>query len=208
MAIDTKVTERYNLNIKKWGNAGWIYLTAIVLQYPENPSADDKKHYKAFLTMNGFVIPCIVCRVHYQKNLEKYPLTDKVLSSRRNLANWLNQMHNQVNIDNEKPVVGVLEMIAEYMPPGMALPMLINDEEYEQLKVIDNSKNNAFVQSQYMQQCDGEDRGCGNRWWFWLIVVILIILLVLFICSMIKSACMRKSIKPIKSIQIISPFLE
>jgi hypothetical protein len=197
MPTDVKVGERYNLNIKKWGSAGWVYLTAAVLQYPENPSDDDKTQFKSFLTTNGSVIPCGLCRKHYKKNLEKHPLTDMVMSSRRNLADWINTIHNEVNISNNKPEYGVLSMIADYMPPTMARSMLKDDQEYEKLKALDVEKNKLYLQSMVVgvakSQYQKEDGGCVNRWWFWIILVILVIILVLFISSMIKTACKKKS---------------
>ena len=43
----------------------------------------------------GNVIPCENCRVHFALNLKNYPLTDKVLETRFNLINWLNDVQNR-----------------------------------------------------------------------------------------------------------------
>jgi len=202
MATKDNVAERYNLNIKKWGRAGWVYLTAAVLQYPDNPSPADKENFKKFFEANAWIIPCSVCKKHYAENLKKHPLTDEVLSSRRTLAEWLNTMRNEVNISSKKPTISLLEMIADYMTPVMAKSMLRDDKELQQLINIDRQKNQAYVKnmitsiakSQYREECYNGP-ACVNLWWFWLIVVILVILLVLFICAIIKSACNSKPTK-------------
>ena len=195
------VVERYNLNINKWGRAGWVYLTAAVLRYPDSPSPTDKDNFKTFFETNAYIIPCSVCKHHYAENLKKHPLTDQVLSSRRTLSEWLNTMHNEVNIASKKPNVSLLEMIADYMTPMMARSMLKDDNELEQLRNIDRQKNQAYVkkmitsivESQHREEYNGP--ACANRWWFWLIVVILVILLVLFIYAMIKYVFIRKLTK-------------
>ena len=46
----------------------------------------------------------------YKKNLEKFPLTSEVLSSKQNLIKWLFKIHNNINKMNGKPEITFSEM--------------------------------------------------------------------------------------------------
>lgn len=87
-----------NLRTKAWGPPAWFYLTAVAMGYPEkNPTMTQKKHYKQFYVYAGKTLPCSLCRKSYHKFLRELPLTNRVLSGRKNLVNWLFTIHNKVN---------------------------------------------------------------------------------------------------------------
>jgi hypothetical protein len=68
-----------------WGPHGWKFFHFVALGYSNNPSDEDKLNYKNFFTIIPKILPCSICSNHYNKNLEKYPITDNVLSNRTNL---------------------------------------------------------------------------------------------------------------------------
>lgn len=79
-----------------WGPAAWLFLHCIAGTY--NP--DRKNSYKLFFTLLKDVLPCGACRNNYRKIIEtKFPLTDEILSSTKNLENWLFNVHRQVQKD-------------------------------------------------------------------------------------------------------------
>lgn len=82
---------------KDWGPHGWKFIHFITLGYPNKPTENDKNKYKKFLTSIKDILPCAICQDHYTTNLINFPLTDKVLSSRRNLIYWGIEVHNSVN---------------------------------------------------------------------------------------------------------------
>ena len=85
-----------------WGPHAWIFLHSITLEYPNNPSSDDKLNVKNFMNSLGKVIPCQKCKVNFNNHLEKNPLTDEILMSKSNLVKWLIDIHNSVNKMNNK----------------------------------------------------------------------------------------------------------
>lgn len=102
------------MNPKVWGHHAWIFLHSITLNYPTNPTINDiKKHYNFFNNLM-YILPCDKCKYHYKQNLMKYPLTNKILSSRENLINWLINIHNSVNYMNNKKQFTYDEMINKY----------------------------------------------------------------------------------------------
>ena len=88
-----------------WGPNIWQTLHFISLGYPNNPSDEDKEHYKNYFLSFKYVLPCKICSIHYSENLKRYPLTDEILSSKNNLILWVIDMHNSVNESNKKPIV-------------------------------------------------------------------------------------------------------
>lgn len=81
-----------------WGGPAWFTISCFVMGYPETkPKKSDRVQYKRFLTSVGDVLPCNLCRDSYKKFLKQSPLSDRVLSSRKNLVMWLFRIHNKVN---------------------------------------------------------------------------------------------------------------
>ena len=88
-----------------WGPHGWKFIHFISLGYPRKPSDDDKKNYKNFFSMIPNILPCHICSNHFKENLINYPLTDDIMSDRIKLLNWSIDMHNEVNLINNKPII-------------------------------------------------------------------------------------------------------
>ena len=68
-----------------WGPGAWTFLHTITLNYPQNPSEDDKQNHKDFFHNLKNVIPCPNCKEHYNINLQKYPI-DVNLESKEKLV--------------------------------------------------------------------------------------------------------------------------
>jgi len=88
-----------------WGPHGWKFIHFVSLGYPRKPTDDDKNNYKNFFYMIPNILPCSICSNHFKENLIKHPLTDDIMNDRIKLLNWSIDMHNEVNIINNKPIV-------------------------------------------------------------------------------------------------------
>lgn len=99
------------MNPNLWGEEGWIFITFVVLAYPDNPTQQDKNNMKEFLLTLENVLPCYDCRSNLATHYREYPITPKVLSSKDNLYEWLNKIRNLVNISLDKKVYNVDESI-------------------------------------------------------------------------------------------------
>lgn len=82
------------MNQNIWGKHAWFLLHTLTLAYPLDPCQRDKDNYTAFLKSFAKVIPCDVCRVHYTRNLKENPPR---LDNRKELFQWLVDLHNEVN---------------------------------------------------------------------------------------------------------------
>lgn len=85
-----------------WGPTTWTLLHSITLEYPENPTDDDKDNIKNFINCFGKVLPCEKCRINFKSHIEEIPLNDTVLNSRKNFIKWMIDIHNSVNKLNGK----------------------------------------------------------------------------------------------------------
>ena len=102
------------MNPEQWGPHAWVLLHTITINYTNYPTKQDKIHYRNFFTSLQHCLPCDACANHYAQNLQRYPLTDEVLSSRTNLVFWLIKIHNSVNIMNGKPIVSNQKAVQIY----------------------------------------------------------------------------------------------
>ena len=101
----------YNPEI--WGPGAWLFLHTITLNYPTNPTFEDKENYKKFFISLKNVIPCKNCAKHYSENLNNFPIDDS-LNSKEDLVKWLIDNHNKVNEKNKKREYSYDEVIEKY----------------------------------------------------------------------------------------------
>ena len=89
-----------------WGPMLWSVLHMISLNYPLNPTKQDKVYYYTFIQSLAHVLPCGSCRRNMQKTLRQLPITFHYsLKNRKNFAKWVFLFHEEVNksIGNDKP---------------------------------------------------------------------------------------------------------
>jgi hypothetical protein len=91
-------------NPASWGPPAWVFLHCVSLTYPKNPSREDKLHYRTFFESLVHVLPCKLCRKEYLDWIRAHPIQPH-LSSRKKLSLWLIQLHNNVNLKKNKPLV-------------------------------------------------------------------------------------------------------
>ena len=104
-----------NIRPNVWGSYGWKFMHYITLAYPDNPSREEQLNMKTFFKSIGSILPCNACRINFYNHIEKYPLNDTVLSSNKNLVEWLMNIHNQANISLGKPVYTLDKLYNEYL---------------------------------------------------------------------------------------------
>ena len=80
-----------------WGPGLWHALHTISFNYPINPSAKDKKHYRDFILQLKYVLPCGKCRENLLKNFKKLPLTYKKMESRDSFSKYIYDLHELIN---------------------------------------------------------------------------------------------------------------
>jgi hypothetical protein len=84
-----------------WGPPTWESFHAITFGYPINPTEEQKQDYMNYFTFLGKVLPCIYCRVSYQKFINDQSgsayLNIDTMKSRETLTRWGFALHNAVN---------------------------------------------------------------------------------------------------------------
>jgi hypothetical protein len=103
-----------SLNPKIWGPHAWFLFHSITLSYPECPNKTDKEKMKDFFLSLDGVLPCGKCRQNFKKHLIKHPLTDQILSNKKEVVLWLLNIHNEVNKINNKRIFTYDELIQYY----------------------------------------------------------------------------------------------
>jgi len=101
------------MNPKLWGPSAWVFLHYVTMDYPKNPTKQDKHAYRIFFTSLEHVLPCDKCSHNYSNNLRKLSL-ESALESRDKLIRWLIGIHNEVNKETDKPSYTYEQVIDEY----------------------------------------------------------------------------------------------
>ena len=100
-----------------WGPFFWHTMHIVALGYPLKPTYGHKKAAKEFFESLRILIPCPICKDHYNQHLEKYPLTPH-LDRRTDLFRWTILLHNQVNKTLDKREYTEAEVIEYYRRLG------------------------------------------------------------------------------------------
>ena len=101
------------MNPKFWGPHGWIFLHAVTMNYPKDPTDRDKAIYRNFFSGLSRVLPCEKCAHHYKQHILNDPI-EPALENRGKLVRWLIKIHNIVNEDLGKPQYTYEQVIEEY----------------------------------------------------------------------------------------------
>jgi len=80
-----------------WGPGTWHFLHTMSFNYPVNPTAEDKSHYRDFIYSLRYVLPCGKCRKNLRKNLKELPLLMKHMDSRDTFSKYIYQLHEKIN---------------------------------------------------------------------------------------------------------------
>jgi hypothetical protein len=118
-----------------WGKKGWIFLHMITVNYPDEPTIDDKKNYYLFFSQLKHVLPCNSCQLNFAQHWDKRPLTEQDLESRESLILWLIDIHNMANYQNGKKVLDV-------------------DEALDSIKNILNKNNHKNKKNNSSRECN------------------------------------------------------
>jgi hypothetical protein len=89
-----------------WGRPAWFIFHLITYTYPENPTLQDRENYQMFFQSFGRVLPCPVCRANFERHYRAMPLTQEILDNRNSLVRWGIDMHNMVNQELGKRMLG------------------------------------------------------------------------------------------------------
>lgn len=100
-----------NVNPNLWGKYCWKFLHYYASAYPDNPTEEDKNNAIQFLNALQKVLPCETCRYHFANNLK---LNNNILANKKNMINWVKDVHNEVNYRNKKKLYSYEEVIEEY----------------------------------------------------------------------------------------------
>lgn len=82
------------MNPDVWGPHAWTFLHAVAHAYPDDPTETDKEHYTNLFLSLRYTLPCPTCQEHFRTVIQKYPIR---LDSRRDLEEWVVDIHNEVN---------------------------------------------------------------------------------------------------------------
>ena len=96
-----------------WGPKLWFMIHTIALNYPDNPTYQDRRSYEEFYNSLKYVIPCEKCRIHYTQRLKRMPIINH-LDNSNTLFKYTIDLHNQVNKSLNKKIYSYEEVMEIY----------------------------------------------------------------------------------------------
>ena len=93
-----------------WGPIFWSTLHIASLGYSDTPTDRQRKNAAAFYESLVDMLPCPICRNHYEQNLSEMPVKE-ALNSRMELVKWVFDMHNRINVQLGKRQITFGEFI-------------------------------------------------------------------------------------------------
>ena len=105
-----------------WGPKLWFVIHTFALNYPNQPTYEDKRVMEEFFNNLKSTIPCQKCRIHYTQRLERNPIIN-YLDSKQSLFKFTIDLHNQVNKSLGKKIYSydeVVQIFKEHYNPEEA----------------------------------------------------------------------------------------
>ncbi len=96
-----------------WGPKLWFVIHTFALNYPDNPTYEDKRVMEEFFNNLKYSIPCKKCKIHYRQRLERNPIVN-YLDNKQSLFKFTIDLHNQVNKSLGKKIYSYDEVVEIY----------------------------------------------------------------------------------------------
>ena len=103
-----------------WGPSAWYFLHSITYNYPIKPTKQEKESVIHFFESLKHLLPCTICKVHYDKYIASNNIRNNV-DSRESLIKWLIDIHNEVNKNTGKPMVSYESVLLSRPPQYCSL---------------------------------------------------------------------------------------
>jgi hypothetical protein len=104
------------ISSREWGPAIWTAIHTVTFAYPEKPSEQHKQHAKNFLLSLTYLLPCEVCRKHFEDMLpsEDDSRWQAILASRTALSRFAYDLHDTVNKRIGKSTASFDDIVNKY----------------------------------------------------------------------------------------------
>jgi len=80
-----------------WGPSIWHFMHTMSFNYPNEPTKENKKHYRDFILNLENTLPCKYCRINLKKNFKKLPLTMNHMKNRYTFSKYIYDLHEHIN---------------------------------------------------------------------------------------------------------------
>jgi FAD-linked sulfhydryl oxidase len=89
------------LNRREVGRAAWAFLHTVAAYYPQQPTREEQQNMEQFMLSMARVYPCGYCADTTRDEMIRNPPR---VGSQGELAEWLCEIHNEVNDRLGKPL--------------------------------------------------------------------------------------------------------
>jgi hypothetical protein len=126
-----------------WGPIFWATLHIVALGYADVPQYAEKRAAKEFFQSMAFLLPCPVCRIHFNEILRQMPI-ENWLDNRTTLMEWVWKAHNIVNQRLGKEEISLQEFHNRYKTMAeYKIPVPPSSSSEQTAKEV---RENAYIQ--------------------------------------------------------------
>ncbi len=130
-----------------WGPPMWHYLHTMSFNYPNEPTSENKKHYRDFVISLQNVLPCKYCRMNLKTNLKQLPLKMSDMKNRESFSRYIYNLHELVNkMLKKKSNLTYCDVRERY--------------EHFRSRCTDENKPKLFKYKKYTLKKNKKEKGC------------------------------------------------
>ena len=165
---------------KVWGPHTWFFLHSVTLNYPFSPTKTDKSHIVNFFKEIEDILPCSVCRRHYKNHLNKHPIRN---GSRKELVYWLIDLHNIVNIQEQKKTMSYKAVIDMYSKKYNKKILLENSMNDSNINKKANDEFRMYTNRNTNESIDNDNKCMDMNIWYISLIILITCLIILAFMS-------------------------
>ena len=90
-----------------WGKQYWFVIETIVISMDPSELNSKEFIYLFFYSLQN-ILPCPICREHYQSFFQKHDIK-KSMDSKLSLFRWIHNLRNEINTHNKKKIISFSE---------------------------------------------------------------------------------------------------
>lgn len=132
--------------VEFFGPCFWKTLHAVAHTFPEDADALTTSRYEQFFSLVEHVLPCPACGAHYSQYIRANPVKS---GSRRELAEWVYDLHSDVNkrTGKKNPTFAeVIQAYEGYKSDDKRFDLEANLSRMASPRTIPTGSNTKFVQ--------------------------------------------------------------
>lgn len=111
-----------NITPAHWGPSTWTFLHLLTFSYPTRPTERDRQNHRQFLNAFATILPCDVCREHFQIKISEC-IENGALDSRDTYVRCMWKIHHDVDPSKSISFTQFIKLYQKILKRGQLNPI-------------------------------------------------------------------------------------